>query len=129
MAEIYIYRGKTIEQLKAMSNEELSKIANADARRILKNGFSTEEKTLLSKIEKKAKAKKTIKTHVREMIILPSFVGLTFGVHNGKEFVPVEIKPQMIFHRLGEYSLTTKQVKHGMPGLRATRSSGFVPIK
>ncbi len=129
MAEIYIYRGKTIDQLKAMSNEELSKIANADARRIFKNGFSKEEKTLLSKVEKRAKSKKTIKTHVREMIILPSFVGLTFGVHNGKEFVPVEIKPQMIFHRLGEYSLTTKQVKHGMPGLRATRSSGFVPIK
>ncbi len=129
MVETYIYRGKTIEQLKAMSNEELAKIANSDVRRILKNGFSKEEKILLTKIAKRAKAKKTIRTHIREMLILPNFVGLTFGVHNGKEFVPVEIKPQMVFHRLGEYSLTTKQVKHGMPGLRATRSSGFVPIK
>lgn len=127
--ETYLFRGKTIEQLKAMSREDLIKLVNADARRIFKRGFSPEEKTLLEKIEKKSKNKKSIKTHVREMLILPNFVGLTIGVHNGKEFVPVEIKPNMVFHRLGEYALTTKQVKHGSPGLRATRSSGFVPIK
>ncbi len=127
--EPYISSGKTIEQLKGMSREELMKIASSDARRILKKGFSPEEKILLEKVEKRSKTKKTIKTHVREMLILPNFVGLTFGVHNGKEFVQVEIKPNMVFHRLGEYALTTKQVKHGSPGLRATRSSGFVPIK
>jgi small subunit ribosomal protein S19 len=129
MVDTYIFRGKTIEQLKSMSTEELIKITNADTRHVLKKGFSPEEKILLKKIEKRAKAKKSIKTHVREMIILPSFVGLTIGVHNGKEFVPVEIKPNMVFHRLGEYALTTKQVRPGAPGLRATRSSGFVPIK
>ena len=129
MTEAYIFRGKTIEQLKSMSKEELMVIANADVRHVLKKGFSPEEKILLEKVEKCAKSKKQIKTHVREMIILPSFVGLTIGVHNGKEFMPVEIKPNMVFHRLGEYALTTKQVKHGSPGLRATRSSGFVPIK
>ncbi|MCL4400982.1 MAG: 30S ribosomal protein S19 [Candidatus Parvarchaeota archaeon] len=127
--ETYLFRGKTIEQLKAMPKEELVKLVNADARRVFKRGFSPEEKTLLEKIEKKMKNKKTIKTHVREMLILPNFVGLTINIHNGKEFVPVEIKPNMVFHRLGEYALTTKQVKHGSPGLRATRSSGFVPIK
>jgi small subunit ribosomal protein S19 len=127
--ETYLFRGKTIEQLKAMPKEELVKLVNADARRVFKRGFSPEEKTLLEKIEKKVKNKKTIKTHVREMLILPNFVGLTINIHNGKEFVPVEIKPNMVFHRLGEYALTTKQVKHGSPGLRATRSSGFVPIK
>ncbi len=125
----YTYRGKTIEQLKSMSREELAKIANADVRRIFKRGFSEQEKTFLLNLEKKKKSKKAIRTHIREMLILPEFVGLTIHVHNGKEFVPIEIKPEMLFHRLGEYSLTTKQVKHGLPGLRATRSSGFVPIK
>jgi small subunit ribosomal protein S19 len=127
--ENYTFRGKTIEQLKSLPREELIKLVNSDARRILKKGFSPEEKTLLEKIEKRTKSKKAIRTHVREMLILPSFVGLTINVHNGKEFIPIEIKPSMVFHRLGEFSLTTKQVKHGAPGLRATRSSGFVPIK
>ncbi|MCL5009435.1 MAG: 30S ribosomal protein S19 [Candidatus Parvarchaeota archaeon] len=125
----YLFRGKTVEQLKEMPREELLKISNADIRRIFKRGFSEQEKTFLKNLEKRKASKKPIKTHIREMPILPEFVGLTIHVHNGKEFVPVEIKPNMIFHRLGEYALTTKQVKHGSPGLRATRSSGFVPIK
>lgn len=125
----YIYRGKTVDELKAMSRDDLPKISNADVRRIFKRGFSEQEKSFLKNMEKKKKSKKPIRTHAREMPILPEFIGLTIYVHNGKEFIPVEIKPNMVFHRLGEYALTTKQVKHGSPGLRATRSSGFVPIK
>ncbi len=127
--EEYKFRGKTIEELKNLTNEELAKIANADFRRAIKKGFSPEEKAFLSNMKKKSAKSKQIKTHMREMFILPSFVGLTIHVHNGKEFVPIEIKPNMVFHRLGEFSLTTKQVKHGSPGMKATRSSGFVPIK
>jgi small subunit ribosomal protein S19 len=125
----FIYRGKTIEDLKKMPREDLAKLANADIRRIFKRGFSEQEKVFLINIEKRKKSKKAIRTHIREMPILPEFVGLTIHVHNGKDFVPVEIKPEMVFHRLGEYALSTKQVRHGSPGLRATRSSGFVPIK
>ena len=112
-----------------MSNDELAKIANADFRRVAKRGYSQEEKTFLKNFNKKVKSSKTIKTHMREMFILPQFVGLTIHVHNGKEFVPIQIKPEMVFHRLGEYALTTKQVRHGSPGIGATRSSVFVPIK
>ncbi len=125
----YTFRGKDIEELKKMSNNELMQIVNADFRRVLKRGFSKEEQILLKKIEKHKKDGKPIRTHCREMFILPSFVGLTIYVHNGKEFVPVEIKPNMIFHRLGEFALTTKQVRHGSPGIGATRSSTYVPIK
>lgn len=127
--EEYKFRGKSIEELKKMSSEDLVKIANADFRRAMKRGFSPEEKAFLVNMKKKAAKSKAIKTHMREMFILPDFVGLTIHVHNGKEFVPVEIKPSMVFHRLGEFALTTKQVKHGSPGMKATRSSGFVPIK
>ncbi|MCW1294419.1 MAG: 30S ribosomal protein S19 [Candidatus Parvarchaeum sp.] len=127
--EEYKFRGKSIDELKKMSNEELVKIANADFRRAMKRGFSPEEKAFLENMKKKAPKSKTIKPHMREMFILPEFVGLTIHVHNGKEFVPIEIKPSMVFHRLGEFALTTKQVKHGSPGMKATRSSGFVPIK
>ncbi|MCL5016768.1 MAG: 30S ribosomal protein S19 [Candidatus Parvarchaeota archaeon] len=127
--EEYIYRGKKIADLKAMDRNELFKLVNSDVRRVMKRGYSDEEKRFLANMKKKSAKSKPIKTHLREMFILPDFVGLTISVHNGKEFVPVEIKPNMVFHRLGEYALTTKQVRHNSPGLRATRSSGFVPIK
>ena len=127
--EEYKFRGKNIDELKKMSYEELAKLANADFRRVIKKGFSPEEKIFLNNMKKKVAKSKPIKTHMREMFILPSFIGLTIHVYNGKEFVPIEMKPFMVFHRLGEFALSTKQVKHGSPGMKATRSSGFVPIK
>ena len=127
--EEYKFRGKSVDELKKMTIEELAKLANADFRRVAKRGFSQEEKEFLLNMKRKSVKSKAIKTHMREMFILPEFVGQTIHVHNGKEFVPLEIKPSMVFHRLGEFALTTKQVKHGSPGMKATRSSGFVPIK
>jgi small subunit ribosomal protein S19 len=73
--------------------------------------------------------KVVIKTHVRDMIILPVMVGLTFAVYNGKEYVSFTVSPDMIGHYLGEYSPTTRRVQHGEPGLKATRSSLFVAMK
>ena len=127
--EEYIYRGKKVADLASLDKAEMMKIVNSDVRRVMKRGYSKEETLFLKNLKKKAAKSKPIRTHLREMVILPDFVGLTIHIHNGKEFVPVEIKPQMVFHRLGEYALTTKQVRHNSPGLRATRSSGFVPIK
>jgi small subunit ribosomal protein S19 len=125
MAEFY-YRGKTVEELKKLNDEDLKKIVNADLRRVLRRGFSPEEKKLIAKLRKNPKE---AKTHSREMFIMPEFVGKTVKVYNGKEFISLEVKPEMVFHRLGEFILTTKQVRHGTPGMRATRSSEFVPIK
>jgi len=71
----------------------------------------------------------TIKTHARDMVVLPEMVGLTIHVHNGKEFVPVKIEPEMIGHYLGEFAITNKPVKHGTPGIGASRSSMYVPLK
>ncbi len=103
------------------------------ARRKLLRGLSLQEKKLLEKIrklrEKGLADRKDIRTHCRSMVILPEFVGLIIHVHNGKEFVPVKIGPEMIGHRLGEYAMTNRIVKHGRPGIGATRSSLYVPLK
>jgi len=77
----------------------------------------------------KAKEVKPIKTHCRDMVILPEMVGLTLLVHSGKEFAPVEVKPEMIGHYLGEFIITNKKVIHGTPGIGASRSSMYVPLK
>jgi len=80
------------------------------------------------KIKQKG-AKKMIKTHVRDAIVLPEWVGLTFGVHNGKEFKTVEITPDRVGGRLGDFSFTVGRVLHSGPGVGATRGSKFVPLK
>ena len=78
---------------------------------------------------KEGKKPPLIRTHVRDMVIIPEMLGVTVHVYNGKEYVPVEITPEKLGHYLGEFSLTTKKVEHGEPGLKATRSSMFVALK
>jgi len=134
MPKEFRYRGYTLEELQKMPMDEFIKLLPARQRRSLLRGLTEAQRILLEKIRKAKKAMKegkkvVIKTHVRDMIILPEMVGLTIHVYNGKEFVPVEIKPEMIGHYLGEFAITCKPVKHGAPGIGASRSSMYVPLK
>jgi len=79
--------------------------------RSLKKGPYIDEK-LLKKL-KKAKPGEMIKTWARDCTITPEMVGYTFGVYNGKEFIPVKVTEEMVGHKLGEFSPTTKFVRHG----------------
>ncbi|BDC35381.1 30S ribosomal protein S19 [Candidatus Methanoliparum sp. LAM-1] len=123
--KIYSYRGYTLEELRKMDIITLSSILPSRIRRKINRGFRNSEKKLL----KRMKEKNNVRTHLRDMIILPSMVGRTVKIHNGKEFISVEIQPDMIGHYLGEFALTRKEVKHGSAGLGATRSSKFIPLK
>ena len=128
------YRGYSLEELLVMPMDEFIKLLPARQRRSLLRGLTDPQRRLLWRVRKaKTKIMKgekvVVKTHVRDMIILPEMVGLTIAVYNGKEFVPVRISPEMIGHYLGEFSPTCKQVKHGEPGLKATRSSLHVALK
>ncbi len=135
MPKRFTYRGYTLEELKKMPLEEFAKLLPSRQRRSLLRmlrGTHPEARKLLAKVrkvQKKGDGDVIIRTHRREMIILPEMVGLKFGVYNGKEFVVVEIKPEMIGHRLGEFSQTRKRVIHGAPGIGATKSSMYVPLK
>ena len=69
---------------------------------------------LMEKIEKMSKGNKApIKTWSRRSTIYPDFIGHTFAVHNGKEFIPVYVTEDMVGHKLGEFSLTRKFGGHG----------------
>jgi len=130
----FTYRGYTLEELQKMPMDEFIKLLPARQRRSLLRGLTEQQRILLENIrrakKKMAEGKKVvIKTHVRDMVILPEMVGLTIHVYNGREFVPVEIKPEMIGHYLGEFAITCKPVKHGAPGVGASRSSMYVPLK
>jgi len=125
------YRGKSLEELNSMSTEALLELLPSRARRSLNRGVSEEKRKLLedARAMREGKREGEIKTHARDMIILPTMVGLTIAVHNGREFVPLVVKPEMIGRYLGEYVITNKKVVHGTPGIGASRSSLYVPLK
>ena len=133
MPKEFAYRGYSLNQLKDMSMDEFINLLPSRQRRSLHRGLTSEKRILLEKIrearEAGANESATIRTHVRDMIILPEMVGFTVNVHNGKEFVAIEIKPEMIGHYLGEFAITNKPVRHGTPGIGASRSSMYVPLK
>ena len=126
------YRGKTLEELLNIQLDEFVQLLPARQRRSLQRGLTPAQRKLIAKIRALRRAGKTdvmLKTHVRDLVILPEMVGMTIAVYNGKEFVPVRIVPEMIGHRLGEFSHTTKIVHHGEPGLKASRSSLHIAAK
>ena len=134
MPREFAYRGYTLNQLQGMSMDEFINLLPSRQKRSLHRGLTPEQRILLEKIRKAKEAlrkgsSKAVKTHVRDTIILPEMVGTTILVHNGKDFISVEIKPEMIGHFLGEFAVTNKPVKHGTPGIGASRSSMYVPLK
>jgi small subunit ribosomal protein S19 len=123
----FTFRGMELEEIKKMNLEEFSKIITSHERRALKRGFTDSEKKLLLNIRKDPAGFR--KTHSREMVIIPEMVGVKIGIHNGKEFIAIDIKPEMMGHRLGEFVMTRRPVKHSSPGFGATKSSKYVPLK
>lgn len=124
--EEFTYRGYTLPKLKKMKFEDLTELMGARQRRKLKRELREKEEELLEELKSD---KESIKTHLRDVIVLPSMVGKKIGIYNGKSFDYVEIKPEMIGHYLGEFALTRKRVLHGAAGVGATRSSKYVPLK
>ena len=131
MPKEFRYRGFTVEQLNGMSTEAILQLLPSRARRSLNRGISDDKRKLLEDVrsQKDGKLEGQIKTHARDMIVLPVMVGATVSVYTGKEFLVVQIKPEMIGHYLGEYAITKKKVVHGTPGIGASRSSLYVPLK
>ncbi|HLC92535.1 MAG TPA: 30S ribosomal protein S19 [archaeon] len=130
----FTFRGKQIEELEAVSIEEFSKLCTSRPRRSIKR-HSVEMKKLLVNVKKAADALKAgkfpkpVRTHNRDMVVVPQMLSVTMAVHNGKEFVNVEIKEKMLGHFLGEYVLTRKKLTHGKAGIGATRSSTAITAR
>jgi small subunit ribosomal protein S19 len=126
----FTYRGLTNEELEGLSLENILKLFPARVRRSLTRGIGEKKRKLIDEIKASKTGKNiTIKTHYRDLIILPYMVGVTLSVFSGKEFVPVTITPEMVGHYLGEYVITNKRVSHGAPGVGSSRSSLYVPLK
>jgi small subunit ribosomal protein S19 len=130
--------GLTFDELQALSMDEFIKLLPSRKRRSLTRPsyWTARRKKLLEDIRKQVRGiregnKKInpIKTHLRDMIILPEMVHAKIAVHNGKDFVEFIVHPDQIGHIFGEFALTTKLVRHGSPGMGATKSSLYIPLK
>ena len=131
MVKKFTYRGLSQEELEKLSLDKMLKLFPARARRSLTRGINDDKRKLIEEMKaaKEGTLKNPINTHLRDVLILPTMVGVTLNVYSGKEFKPVTITTEMIGHYLGEYVITNKRVSHGAPGVGASRSSLYVPLK
>jgi small subunit ribosomal protein S19 len=124
----FTLRGLTLPELQMLTLPDLSKLLTARARRSIRRGFNQETQRFLEKIRDFPK-EKPLRTHVRDALVLPDHVGHRVAIHTGKEFKEIEVRPEMIGHYYGEFALTRRFEKHSGPGVGATRSSKFMPLK
>jgi len=128
----FTYRGHTLEELQEMDVDEVAELLPARQRRSITRGLSVEKRKLLDEAREAGEeetANDPIRTHLRDMPVLPEMVDLTFAVYTGQSFERVKVEPEMLGHYLGEFQLTRTSVEHGQAGIGATRSSKFVPLK
>ena len=131
----FTFRGIELEKLLDLNHEEFAKLIHARARRRIYRGLKSKPKRFIARLRKAKKncgpmdKPEPVKTHLRDMIIVPEMIGSIVGVYNGKVFNGIEIKPEMVGHYLGEFSITYKPVRHGRPGIGTTNSSRFIPLK
>ncbi|WP_276272513.1 30S ribosomal protein S19 [Haloarcula litorea] len=128
----FTFRGHTLDELQEMELEEVAELLPARQRRSITRGLTDEQQKLLEKAREAGEeetANDPIRTHLRDMPVLPAMVDLTFAVHDGQSFERVRVEPEMLGHYLGEFQLTRTSVEHGQAGIGATRSSKFVPLK
>ncbi len=131
MVKQFAYRGLSQSELENLSLDKLFNLLTARARRSLTRGINDNKRKLIEEIKsaKLGNLKNKINTHLRDVLVLPSMIGITVNVYSGKEFIPVTITTEMVGHYLGEYVITNKRVSHGAPGVGASRSSLYVPLK
>jgi len=132
----FTYRGFNVDELKAMpiwppeddpNGSSIIMLLTSRTRRSIGRGLSGENEHFIARVRRSTG--RTVRTHRRDVPILPEFVGKRIAVHNGQNFVEIEIKPEMIGHYLGEFALTRRSVTHSGPGVGATRSSTHVALK
>lgn len=124
----FFYRGKSTEELKKLDVREFAKLLPSQRKRTVLRNFQYVEK-FLQRCKVKLNRGKRIKTHQRDIVIVPQMVGMKMQVYNGKEYTNIEVIWEMIGHHLGEFAATRKKVAHSAPGIGATRSSAALSVK
>lgn len=116
------YRGKTIEELQKLDVREFAQILKARERRTALRQFQEIEK-FVNKAKEKQNKNKKIRTHNRNLIIVPQMVGMKIQCHNGNQFISFDVTGEMLGHRFGEFAPTRARIKHTKSGVGATKGT------
>ncbi len=116
------YRGMTVEELKNLDVREFAKFLPARQRRTVLRNFQEVEGFLNRSKEKESKNKK-IKTHKRDLVVVPKMIGMKIQIYNGRQFIPIEVIPEMLGHKFGEFAPTRARIQHSKAGVGATKGS------
>ena len=120
----FAYRGKTLDELNALEIREFAKYLKSRQRRAALRQFNEIEK-FIARASRKISKGKPVKSHSRDLVVVPKMVGMKIHIHTGRVFEPVEITGNMLGHRLGEFAMTRQKTKHGSAGVGATKGSKF----
>ena len=118
----FTYRGKTIEELKKLDVREFAKYLRSREKRNVLRQFQKIE-TFIERSKKKIRNKKSVRTHQRDLVVVPEMVGMRIQIYNGKAFISVDIIWEMLGHKFGEFALTRTRVKHSKAGVGATKGT------
>lgn len=130
MAKEFKYRGKTAEELQKMSRDKVIEILPSRQKRTLKRGLTKEQNKLMEKIKKQEEGDEPLRTHRRDLVILPEMFGKKLAVYDGHKWTTVNIEPKMFGHYLGEFALTRPEtVTHSGPGIGATRGTKYLSVR
>ena len=106
------FKGKTAEELKKLDVREFAKLLRSRQRRTVLRNFQEHENFVKRALTQVGKGKKTIKTHRRDLVVVPGLIGLKLQIYNGREFIPFEVTVQSLGHKFGEFSPSRARARH-----------------
>ena len=118
----FTYKGKTIEELKTLSVREFASLIRSRQRRTILRNFQ-EVEDFVNRAKGKISKGKRVRTHKRDLIVVPEMIGMKIQVYNGNKFVPMEVKGEMLGHKFGEFAPTRTRIKHSKAGVGATKGT------
>ncbi|MEN7982019.1 MAG: ribosomal protein S19 family protein [Nanoarchaeota archaeon] len=118
----FTFRGKTLEELKTLEVREFAKLMRSRQRRSALRNFQKIE-DFISRARKKIEKGKQVKTHSRDLIVVPAMIGMRIHIHRGDKFIPIDILGEMLGHKFGEFAPTRARAQHTKAGVGATKGS------
>jgi len=124
----FTFKGKNMQELNELSIDQFADLCDSRIKRSLKKGV---DKKIMKKVRivKGNPKAKPIRTHRRDLIIIPEMVGIRFAIHRGNTFETLEVTEKMLGHYVGELVFTRKRLQHGKAGIGATKSSTAITAR
>src|SRR3989339_541040 len=110
------FQGKELAELKSLDVREFAKLLRARPRRTILRNFQKLE-SFINRSKIKIQKNKNIKTHSRDLIVVPEMIGWKISIHSGNKFNPVEITGEMLGHVFGEFAPTRAKIQHSKSGV------------